>query len=183
MLLALLIIVMLLYSKITTAEALSFSPYVDKSGNISLPKDFRTSMTHLGSWFVPEGTASGFHDVYTEADSVRVYRDTGKFPDGATLIKELRSSTSADYTTGKNVSYATGDIKQWFIMIKDAQGRFANNPTWGDGWGWALIKTSNTQKSVTTNYRTECLGCHMPAKKTDWIYIEGYPTLSMPKKQ
>ena len=177
------IIVMLLYSKITIAEALSFSPYVDKSGNISLPKDFRTSMTHLGSWLVPEGGASGFHDVYTEADSVRIYRDTGKFPDGATLIKELRSSTSADYSTGKNVSYATSDIKQWFVMIKDTQGRFSNNPAWGDGWGWALIKTSNTQKSVTTNYRTECLGCHMPAKKTDWIYIEGYPTLSMPQKQ
>jgi hypothetical protein len=41
----------------------SSSPYVDAKGNISLPKDFRTSMVHLGSWFVPSGDASGFHDV------------------------------------------------------------------------------------------------------------------------
>ncbi len=44
----------------------SFSPYVDDAGAISFPQGFRTSMVHLGSWFVPEGDASGFHDVYTE---------------------------------------------------------------------------------------------------------------------
>ena len=176
-----LLLIMLLHSQRSVAEALRFSPYVDNSGNISLPKDFRKNMTHLGSWFVPEGGASGFHDVYTEAGNVRIYRETGKFPDGATLVKELRVSTAADYTTGKNVSYATNTVKQWFVMIKDTQGRFKNNPVWGDGWGWALIKPDNTQKSVTTNYRTECLACHMPAKNTDWVYIEAYPTLSKPE--
>ena len=72
---ALLIIAMLLHPERTVAEALQFSPYVDKSGNISLPKDFRKTMSHLGSWFVPEGSASGFHDVYTETDSLSIYRD------------------------------------------------------------------------------------------------------------
>ncbi len=67
-------------------------------------------------------------------------------------------------------------------MIKDTKGRFDKNLAWGDGWGWALIKTNNTKENVTINYRTECLGCHIPAKKTDWIYIEGYPTLSRPKQ-
>lgn len=163
------------------AETVSFSPYVDKSGNISLPKDFRLSMTHIGSWFVPAGGASGFHDVYTEAESVRAYRRSGKFPDGATLVKELRASTSGDYTTGKNVSYANSEVKQWFVMIKDSTGRFADNPVWGDDWGWALIKTDNPKVNVTTNYHTECLACHIPAKKTDWVYTEGYPTLLTPK--
>jgi hypothetical protein len=32
-----------------------FSPYVDGQGNISFPTGFRSSMVHLGSWFVPEG--------------------------------------------------------------------------------------------------------------------------------
>jgi Cytochrome P460 len=67
-------------------------------------------------------------------------------------------------------------------MIKDTKGRFANNPVWGDGWGWALIKTDSSNRSVTTNYGTECLPCHMPAKNTDWIYVEGYPTLSKPDR-
>ncbi len=177
---SLIVTVLLLHSTNAVADSSSYSPYVDGAGNISLPNDFRISMIHLGSWFVPEGGASGFHIVYTEPDSARIYRKTGKFPDGATIVKELRSSVAGDYTTGKNVSYATSTIKQWFVMIKDSQGRFENNPTWGEGWGWALIKTDNPQKNVATNYRTECLGCHMPAKKTDWIYIEGYPTLTGP---
>ena len=64
-----------------------FSPCVDADGRISLPEDFRTKMVHLGSWFVPEDEASGFHDVYTEAENVAAYRATGRFPDGATLVK------------------------------------------------------------------------------------------------
>ena len=158
-----------------------FSAYVDNDGNISLPKDFRLTMVHLGSWFVPEGGASGFHDVYTEAETVKVYRQTGKFPDGATLIKELRADHKADYTTGANVSAAT-QIKQWFVMIKDSKGRFKNNPVWGNGWGWALIKTDNPMINVATDFKTDCLGCHVPAKINDWVYIEGYPTLAKNKE-
>jgi hypothetical protein len=154
-----------------------FSPHVDEAGNISLPVDFRATLVHLGSWFVPEGDASGFHDVYTEQATVEVYRQTGKFPDGATLVKELRASAAGNYTTGQNVSYASGDLKQWFVMIKDTQGRFADDPRWGDGWGWALFKPDNPDNNVATDYQTDCLGCHVPAKSNDWIYTEAYPTL------
>ena len=88
----------LLHAGTAIADKGDFSLYVDKSGNIRLPDDFRLSMTHLGSWFVPEGEASGFHDVYTEPETARAYRKTGKFPDGATLVKELRSSAAGTYT-------------------------------------------------------------------------------------
>ena len=155
-----------------------FSPYVDDKGRISFPDGFRTSMVHLGSWFVPEGDASGVHDVYTEKDSVEVFRNTGEFPDGATLVKELRASATGDYTTGKGVSYASDDLKQWFVMIKDMTGRFADNPLWGDGWGWALFKPDNKDRNVAANYETDCLGCHVPARTKDWVYTEAYPTLS-----
>jgi len=154
-----------------------FSSHVDEKGNITLPDDFRTSMVHLGSWFVPEGDASGFHDVYTEAETAKHYRRTGRFPDGATLVKELRSAKKGDYTTGKGVNYSTASIKQWFVMIKDTKGRFKDNPVWGDGWGWALFKTDNPSRNVATDYKKDCIGCHIPAKDNDWVYVEGYPTL------
>ncbi len=155
-----------------------FSPYVDKQGNISFPEEFRHSMVHLGSWFVPEGGASGFHGVYTEADTVEGFRSSGEFPDGATLVKELRAAKAGDYSTGNGVNHATSEVKQWFVMIKDSQGRFAGNPLWGDGWGWALYKPDNPQQNVATSYKTDCLGCHQPAKESDWVYVEGYPVLS-----
>jgi hypothetical protein len=154
-----------------------YSPYVDDEGNISFPAGFRTSMVHLGSWFVPEGDASGFHDVYTERESVEAFLETGAFPDGATLVKELRASDAGDYTTGRGVSFATSGIKQWFVMIKNTEGRFADNPLWGEGWGWALFQTDDREVNVATAYTTDCLGCHVPARNTDWIYVEAYPTL------
>lgn len=113
--------------------AVEFSTLVDANGNISFPKGFRSSMVHLGSWFVPEGGASGFHDVYTEKESAEAYRQTGKFPDGATIVKELRAAQQGDFTTGQGVSYATSELKQWFVMIKDSKNRFADNPLWGEG--------------------------------------------------
>jgi len=171
--------VTIVYLTISTAMAKDgFSPYVDDQGSISLPDGFRTSMVHLGSWFVPDGGASGFHDVYTEKQTVEAYRKTGKFPDGATLVKELRASNAGDYSTGKNVSHATDGLKQWFVMIKDTKGRFADNPLWGDGWGWALYKPDEPGKNVAADYKKDCLGCHVPAKANDWVYIEAYPTLS-----
>jgi hypothetical protein len=165
------------FSSISLIADEIFSPYVDASGNISLPDDFRTTMVHLGSWFVPEGGASGFHDVYSEKESVVAYLRDGKFPDGATLVKELRASKSGSFTTGQGVSYATSGLKQWFVMIKDSKNRFADNPLWGEGWGWALYKPDRPSKNVATNFKVDCLGCHIPAKDQDWVYTEAYPTL------
>jgi len=155
----------------------SFSAYVDTEGNISFPDDFRTSMVHLGSWFVPEGDASGFHDVYTEKHSVEVFRETGKFPDGTTLVKELRASDVGNYTTGQGVQYSTQVIKQWFVMVKDTEHRFPESKLWGDGWGWALFKPTDVDTNAAVDYKADCLGCHVPVKNNDWIYTEAYPIL------
>jgi len=157
-------------------QAKGLSAWVSGSGEISLPEDFRNTMTHLGSWFVPEGGAGGFHDVYAQPETVAVYRETGKFPDGAVLIKELRTAEAADYSTGKSVQRATEKILQTFVMVKDREGRFSDSSNWGDGWGWALFKPG-TEGNVSGDYKADCLGCHIPAKDKDWVYTEGYPTL------
>ncbi|MFT6274075.1 MAG: hypothetical protein ACJAZ0_000163 [Halioglobus sp.] len=52
-------------------------------------------------------------------------------------------------------------------MIKDTQNRFSGNPLWGDGWGWALFKPDQPKLNVATDYKLDCLGCHIPAKQSD----------------
>ncbi|MBW8183463.1 cytochrome P460 family protein [Shewanella sp. NR704-98] len=155
-----------------------FSADVDDKGNISFPANYRSTMEHLGSWFVPTGGASGFHHVYTERESVAYFQQHGVFPDGAVLVKELLVSEANNYTTGEGVHSANGEYKQWFVMVKDSQNRFADNPVWGEGWGWALFKPGNTSKNLATDYKADCLACHVPAKETDWIYTQAYPALS-----
>jgi len=160
-----------------TAEP--FSPYVDDKGNISIPKDFR-SWSFLGTWGVAANEngqvgSKGFHNVYTQPETVAAFRSTGKFPDGAVLVKELFKATTMSMTTGE-ISHAS-ETEGWFIMIKDTKGRFTENRLWGDGWGWALFNADDRAKTVTTDYKEDCISCHVPAENDDWIYVGGYPVL------
>ena len=160
------------------AKAATFSPYVDETGQISLPAGYRSQWAHLGTWSVREKMGGlSYHEVYTQPSSVEAYQQTGVFPDGMVLVKELRKTTAAPMTTG----HATwgAEITGWFVMIKDATGRFKDHPLWGDGWGWALFQVTpeDPQKLVTQDYKTECIPCHIPARQTDWVYIQGYAEL------
>jgi hypothetical protein len=162
-------------------EDQEFSPFVDKEGNIERPKNYKMRWSHLGGFAVAkkEGqTVFEMHDVYTQPETIEAFRKTGKFPDGAVLVKEVRESNAAKLTTGYS-AWST-EIKVWFVMVKDSQGRFPDNKSWGKGWGWALFEAKEPDKNVTTNFRTSCLGCHIPAKKDDWIYVRGYPELKVP---
>ena len=155
-----------------------FSPYVRADGAISLPDDFR-SWRYLGTWSIagddPDGGASGFHNVFTQPGTVEAYRTTGEFPDGAVIVKELFATATEDMTTGR-VSHAN-EVEGWFVMIKDAKGRFPDHGLWGNGWGWALFNADDPSTTVTEDYEAECLACHIPAEENDWIYTYGYPAL------
>jgi hypothetical protein len=161
-----------------------FSPYVTKDGAISLPPDYREKFMHLGTWAVatkPDKPVDELHIVYTRPGDIEAYRRDGKFPDGAVLVKEITSASSDKLTTGQ-AAWDTG-IKIWFVMIKDAKGRFPKNDLWGDGWGWALYEAKDPKKNVATDYKTDCIHCHVPAQKDDWVYVRGYPVLkSTPRK-
>lgn len=171
------------------ADSLLSSTYkelVDSNGNITLPEDFRSQWVFLGTWSVAAKDverssevsghgAAGLHNVYTQPGVVEHYLKNKAFPDGAVLVKELLKGVTAPMTTG-TVSRA-GEVEGWFVMIKDTQDRFKGNPLWGDGWGWALFNVGQSTQPVTKNYKTECIGCHLPAQKKDWVYIDGYPLL------
>jgi hypothetical protein len=155
-----------------------FSPYVTKDGGISRPTDYRDTFEHLGTYAVatrPNQPLDEMHIVYARPADVRAYRRDGKFPDGATLVKEVTKVGSERLTTGQ--SHWATDIKLWFVMIKDAKGRFPGNDLWGDGWGWALFLDKEPARNVATNYKTDCKTCHVPARKDDWLYVRGYPVL------
>ena len=152
---------------------------VSEDGAISLPKEnFRKDWEHLGSWVgLDEGDAHGIHDVYASKGTTEAFKATGVYPDGAILVKELRAYLSDDLTTG-HVAYA-GEPKVWFVMVKDSTMRFeVDNKHWADGWGWALFGADNPEKQISASYEETCAGCHAPAADTDFIYLQGYPTLT-----
>lgn len=149
---------------------------VDKTGNISKPSDFRDRYEALGTYLVLDPKGDQMHITYASPGAAEYYRQNGKFADGTVLVKEVLGTDHAQMTTG-DAHWGTG-TKVWFVMIKDDKQRFQNNPLWGDGWGWALFKADTPDKQVAVNYKKDCMGCHIPAKSTDWVYVHGYPVLS-----
>jgi hypothetical protein len=149
---------------------------VDKAGNIGKPADYRDLYQSLGTYTVLDPKGDQMHLTYASPGSAEYYRKNGKFADGTVLVKEVFGTEHAAMTTG-DAHWASG-TKVWFILVKDSTGRYPNNPLWGDGWGWALYKSDAPNKQVATDYKKDCLGCHIPAKSTDWIYVQGYPVLS-----
>ena len=149
---------------------------VDKTGNIRKPADFRDLYQELGVYTpVDLNNNTEMHYTYAPPGTAEYYRKNGKFADGTVLVKEVFATDHAQLTTG-DAHWAT-QTKLWFVMIKDDKGRFPGNPLWGDGWGWELFKADAPDKQVATNYKKDCLGCHVPAQSTDWVYVQGYPVL------
>ncbi len=150
---------------------------VDKTGNIRKPSDYRDRYQALGTYAVVDLNGNtDMHYTYASPGTAEDYRKTGKFADGTVLVKEVFGSDHAQMTTG-DAHWASG-TKVWFVMIKDEKGRYPGNSLWGDGWGWALFKSNVPDKQVATDYKKDCLGCHIPAKTTDWVYVQGYPVLA-----
>jgi hypothetical protein len=182
------VVIALSYHEVKSQGATSFSGFdlVDKTGNIRKPDGYRDRYQILGTFTVfdaipmasgsPSEQGGQSHYTYASPGTAEYYRKTGKFPDGAVLVKEVFGTDHGKLTTGD--AYWASGTKQWFVMIKDEKGRYPGNPLWGNGWGWALFKSDAPDKQVATDYKKDCLGCHVPVEKTDWIYVQGYPVLA-----
>jgi hypothetical protein len=92
------------------------------------------------------------------------------------LVKEVFEAATGGMTTG-TVSRA-GTLKGWFVMVADSENGHPGNKLWGDGWGWSWFDAGNRVNTTSTDYKANCQGCHIPARATNWIYIQGYPPLA-----
>jgi hypothetical protein len=151
---------------------------VDASGNLRVPENYRLRYQALGSWAIAADGAAGskeMHEVYASPGAIAAYQKTGRFPDGTVLVKEVFGAATVSMTTG-TVSHPE-TLKGWFVMVKDSKNSHPGNPLWGDGWGWSWFDADKPLKTTSTDYKSACQGCHVPAKSTDWIYVNGYPAL------
>jgi len=166
-------------SAASSGPGLKVDAVVSATGNLHVPDAYRTTYQFLGSWAIASDGQQGskeLHVVYASPGTITAYRKDGRFPDGAVLVKEIFQTATSEMTTG-TVSHAER-LKGWFVMMKDANGRYAGNKLWGDGWGWSWFDAANPSKTTSTDYTTDCKSCHVPAQATDWVYVGGYPPLN-----
>ena len=150
----------------------------DMQGYLHVPSSYRADYEFLGTWAIAADKGVGsseLHTVYASPGAITAYHRIGHFPDGTVLVKEVYQTTTTPMTTG-TVSHAQS-LKGWFVMVKDSNNSHPANALWGDGWGWSWFDAGNPTKTTSTNYKKDCLPCHVPAQATDWVYASGYPTL------
>lgn len=158
----------------------AYSSFVSEDGGVTFPASFPDGFVFIGSWAVTgDSGVADLHSVYARPIDVSNYKETGKFLDGAVLVKEVSAAVGAAHTTGN--AFWASETKTWFLMVKDTKQRFPSNPLWGDGWGWAQFDPA-TKKQISTDYKTDCQGCHLPVKDSGWVYAYAYPALG-PKGQ
>lgn len=151
---------------------------VDANGNLRVPANYRTAYQSLGSWAVAADAGKGakeIHVVYASPGTIAAYRKEGSFADGSVLVKEVFQAATRAMTTG-TVSHAQ-TLKGWFVLVKDRKNSHPGNKLWGNGWGWSWFNAANPTKTTSTDYTVDCQSCHMPARASDWIYVDGYPPL------
>jgi len=156
----------------------SLGSVADAQGRLQVPTDYRSKYQFLGAWAVAVDQGQGskeLHLVYASPGTVDSYRKDGHFADGSVLVKEVFETASASMTTG--VVSRAQTLKGWFVMIRDSKNSHPGNKLWGDGWGWSWFDAANPSKTTSTNYKVDCQTCHIPAKTSDWIYVNGYPVL------
>lgn len=162
----------------TSAASSAANLVVSASGALRVPDDYRNSYEALGTWAIAADKGQGskeLHVVYASPGAASARRRAGNFPDGTVLVKEVYDATTAPMTTG-TVARA-GKLKGWFVMVRDGHNSHRGNKLWGDGWGWSWFDADKPTATTSTDYRTDCLGCHEPARKTNLVFEEGYPIL------
>ena len=151
---------------------------VSAMGALHVPADYRTRYESLGSWSIAgDGSAGakGMHMVYASPHAIEGFRAKGQFADGAVLVKEVWQAETAAMTTG-TVSHVS-KLKGWFVMVKASNNPYPDSKLWGDGWAWSWFDADKPHATTSTDYTKDCKTCHVPAQKTDWIYVQGYPAL------
>ena len=102
----------------------------NKDGELIRPTGYR-EWIYVGTPVTPNDMNRGkapfpeFHAVYIDPKSWKSYKETGEYPDGTVLVKELTSVGGKRATSGKG--YFMGDFIGLEVAVKDKQ-RFKDEP-------------------------------------------------------
>lgn len=146
------------------------------SGELMLPADHH-EWVFVGAPVTPNDMNNGkaafpeFHNVYIDPGSFASYKQTGRFPDGTVILKELVSVGSKTMDSGNG--YFQGDFISLEAMVKDTR-RFRSEP---GGWAFFRFGEAPDYKPTGARMKTEsCNDCHSGAGE-DYVFTDTYPVL------
>ncbi len=123
-----------------SGEGPIWGPKWTKDGKLVLPTGFR-KWVFLGSPLTPNALNDGaagfpeYHNVYVRPEALKIYRETGEWPDGTIMLKELQLTQRGTYEDGSRDEasgrgFFPGELHGIDISVKDSE-RFKDTNGWG----------------------------------------------------
>jgi hypothetical protein len=167
------------------AEPQQSTAVFDAAGKMKLPTGFR-AWVFLGAPLTPNGLNNGkasfpeYHNVYVEKKNVDAYFETGSFPEGTVIVKELTRVLNPTFPDGSRKEpsgrgYFNGEYNGIDASVKDSKRFAATN-----GWGYFTFGHHPLpyDKTAAEKPVAECAGCHLAnVASTDMTWIQFYPLL------
>ncbi len=165
-------------------------PKFNAKGELLQPQGFR-QWVFIGAPFTPNalnGGKAGFpelHNVYVEPSVFNHYRETGKWPEGTMMVKELQLVQKGTFDDGSRVEvsgrgYFPAGVNGLDVSVKDSK-RFAATKNWGFfNFGHHAPPYEATAPAAPAD---ACAGCHIAAAHEDMVYINFYKAILAPLPQ
>jgi len=146
----------------------AWGPQWTTDGELVLPEGFH-EWVFLGSPLTPNALNDGqagfpeYHNVYVRPEPLKIYRETGEWPDGTIMLKELQLTlpgTNADGSReeASGRGFFPGALNGIDISVKDGT-RFKDT----NGWGYFNFghNAPPYAKTATAAPAEACAACHM----------------------
>ena len=158
----------------------SWGPNWTTEGALILPRNYH-EWIYLGSALTPHALNGGnapfpeYHNIYVQPEAYKVYRETGEWPQGTIMFKELQLTRPATNSDGSSVEvsgrgYFPGALNGVDISVKDSK-RFAETNEWGFfNFGHHAPPYERTATALPTD---ACAGCHI-ANADNMVFSKFY---------
>ncbi len=166
-------------------QAEDWKPVWTADGELQLPTGYR-EWIYLGSPLTPNALNGGeagfpeYHNVYVHPAAYSIYKETGVFPEGTILLKELQLTMEAQEADGSRSEvsgrgYFPGAFNGIDIAVKDST-RFAESQNWGYfNFGHHAPPYAETAAAAPVE---ACASCHIDNADEDMVFTRFYAILA-----
>ncbi len=166
------------------------TPKWNDKGELLQPTEFRALWVYLGSPFTPNALNNGkagfpeYHNVYVQPSAFKAYRETGKWPEGTMMLKELQlvDQAKGDEADGSRYEvsgrgYFPGAVNGMDVAVKDSS-RFGETKNWGYfNFGHHAPPYA---KSAAAAPAASCAQCHIDNAGPDMVFEKFYKPILTP---
>lgn len=160
-------------------------------GAVQQPVGYR-EWIYVGTPLTPNALNEGeaafpeFHNVYVEPSAFKAFSETGEWPDGSQIVKELTTIRDNDNNPENGssaevsgIGYFQGEFSGLELTVKDSQ-RFPDEPG-----NWAYFSFGHNAPPYAETAKAfpaeSCNACHEANAETDFVFTQFYPVLRAAK--